>query len=200
MVSSISWPVLRYILNIHHVKYIHLYARCHFKFKKFYIGVLLINSVTLVLRIQPSDSVTYIHISIFKFFSCLGCYRMLSRAPVLYSRSSLVILSIAVCTCWSKLPVCTYPSWASLVGQLVKNPPAMQETQVRSLSWEDPPEEGMATHSRYSGLENSMDCVVHGVAKTGTRLSSFHCPSSLVTKFVLFLIYKFIFSIFRFCI
>ena len=139
MVSSISWPVLRYILNIHHVKYIHLYARCHFKFKKFYIGVLLINSVTLVLRIQPSDSVTYIHISIFKFFSCLGYYRMLSRAPVLYSRSSLVILSIAVCTCWSKLPVCTYPSWASLVGQLVKNPPAMQETQVRSLSWEDSP-------------------------------------------------------------
>ena len=128
----------------------------------------MINSVTLVLRIQQSDSVTYIHVSIFKFFSCLGYYRMLSRAPVLYSRSSLVILSIAVCTCWSKLPVCTYPypSWASLVAQLVKNPPAMRETQVLSLGWEDPPEEGMATHSQYSGLENSMDCVVHGVAKS----------------------------------
>ena len=36
---------------------------------------------------------------------------------------------------------------ASLVAQLVKNPPAMQETWVRSLDWEDPLEEGMATHS-----------------------------------------------------
>ena len=35
----------------------------------------------------------------------------------------------------------------SLVAQLVKNPPAMQETWVRSLCWEDPLEEGMATHS-----------------------------------------------------
>ena len=30
---------------------------------------------------------------------------------------------------------------------MVKNPPAMQETQVRSLGWEDPLENGMATHS-----------------------------------------------------
>ena len=36
---------------------------------------------------------------------------------------------------------------ASLVAQLVKNPPAMQETWVRSLGWEDPLEKGMATHS-----------------------------------------------------
>ena len=38
-------------------------------------------------------------------------------------------------------------SWASLVAQLVKNPPAMQETWVRSLAWEDPLEKGKATHS-----------------------------------------------------
>ena len=37
-------------------------------------------------------------------------------------------------------------SWASLVAQMVKNLPAMQETQVPSLSWEDPLEKGMATH------------------------------------------------------
>ena len=37
--------------------------------------------------------------------------------------------------------------WASLVAQLVKNPPAMRETWVQSLSWDDPLEEGMATHS-----------------------------------------------------
>ena len=38
-------------------------------------------------------------------------------------------------------------SWASLVAQLVKNPPAMQETWVGSLGWEDPLEKGTATHS-----------------------------------------------------
>ena len=38
-------------------------------------------------------------------------------------------------------------SWASLVAQVVKNPPAMQETWVQSLGWEDPLEKGIATHS-----------------------------------------------------
>ena len=38
-------------------------------------------------------------------------------------------------------------SWASLVALLVKNPPAVQETWVRSLSEEDPLEKGKATHS-----------------------------------------------------
>ena len=38
-------------------------------------------------------------------------------------------------------------SWASLVAQLVRNPPAVQETWLRSLGWEDPLEKGMATHS-----------------------------------------------------
>ena len=37
--------------------------------------------------------------------------------------------------------------WVSLVAQLVKNPPAMQETWVSSLGWEDTLEESMATHS-----------------------------------------------------
>ena len=38
-------------------------------------------------------------------------------------------------------------SWASLVAQLVKNPPALRETWARSLGWEDPLEKGKATHS-----------------------------------------------------
>ena len=37
--------------------------------------------------------------------------------------------------------------WASLLAQLVKNPPAKWETWVRSLGWEDPLEKGKATHS-----------------------------------------------------
>ena len=38
-------------------------------------------------------------------------------------------------------------SWASLVAQLVKSPPAMQETCVRYLGWEDLLDKGSATHS-----------------------------------------------------
>ena len=59
------------------------------------------------------------------------------------------------------------------VAQLVKNPPAMWETCVPSLGWEDPLEKGTATHSS-SGLENSMDCIVPGVTKSQTGLSDFH--------------------------
>ena len=59
-------------------------------------------------------------------------------------------------------------SWASLVAQLVKNPPAMQETWVRSLVWEDSPREGEGYPLQYSDLENSMDSIVHGVAKSWT--------------------------------
>ena len=48
-------------------------------------------------------------------------------------------------------------SWASLVTQTVKNPPAVWETWVRSLSWEDPLEEGMATHSSILAWRIPMD-------------------------------------------
>ena len=48
-------------------------------------------------------------------------------------------------------------SWASLVAQMVKNPPALWETWVQSLSWEDPLEEGMATHSSVLAWRISMD-------------------------------------------
>ena len=58
-------------------------------------------------------------------------------------------------------PIFLGSSYGSI--QLVKNPPAMQETWVPSLGWEDPLEKGKATHSsilvnRYTcGLENSMN-------------------------------------------
>ena len=48
-------------------------------------------------------------------------------------------------------------SWASLVAQLVKSLPEMQETWVLSLGWEDFPGEGKSYQFQYSGLENSMD-------------------------------------------
>ena len=68
---------------------------------------------------------------------------------------------------------------ASLVAQTVKNPPAMRETWVQSLGWEDSLEEGMATHSSVLAWRISMDrgawqARVHGVTKLDSteRLST----------------------------
>ena len=60
------------------------------------------------------------------------------------------------------------------MAQLVNNLPTMQETWVQSLDWEDPQEKGMAYPLLYSGLENSMDYIIHGITKSRTRLSDFH--------------------------
>ena len=67
------------------------------------------------------------------------------------------------------------------MAQLVKNPPAMQETWVQFLGWEDPLEEGMATHSSILAWRIPMDrgvwrAIVHGVAESDTteRLSIAH--------------------------
>ena len=55
-------------------------------------------------------------------------------------------------------------SWTSLVAQLVQNPPAMWETWVRFLGWEDPLEKGKATHSSMLVWRIPwMDCIVHGM-------------------------------------
>ena len=56
------------------------------------------------------------------------------------------------------------------------NPPVVQETWVRSLGWEDPPEEGMVTHSSILAWRIPMDrgawrATVHGVAKGWARLT-----------------------------
>ena len=85
------------------------------------------------------------------------------------------------------------PAWGFPVAQMVKNMPAMQETGVQSLGWEDPLEKGMATHSnilawrilwteepgelqsmglqriRHNWVTNTTP--IHGVAKSRTRLS-----------------------------
>ena len=57
---------------------------------------------------------------------------------------------------WYKINNCISITltWASLVVQMVKNPPGMRETRVRFLGQEDPLEEGMTTPLQYSGLEN----------------------------------------------
>ena len=79
-----------------------------------------------------------------------------------------------------RFPTCTiwvFPEVSSLVAQMVKNPPAMRESWVRSLCWEDPLEEGMAAHSgilawRIPTDRGAWRSTVHGVAKSRTRLSN----------------------------
>ena len=64
-------------------------------------------------------------------------------------------------------------SSASLVAQLVKNLPAMQENWVWSLGWEDPLKKRMATHSSILAWRIPMDCIIHRVTKSQTQLSDF---------------------------
>ena len=68
-------------------------------------------------------------------------------------------------------------TWASLLAQLVKNPPAVQETWVRSLGWEDPLEEGMASHFNILAWRIPIDrgawcATIHGVTKSRTGPSN----------------------------
>ena len=69
-------------------------------------------------------------------------------------------------------------AWASLVAQMVKNLPATWETRVRSLSWEDPVEKEMTTHSSILAWRiprtEEPGRLVHGIAKSRARLSNWH--------------------------
>ena len=67
----------------------------------------------------------------------------------------------------------------SLVAQMVKNPPAMCETWVRSLSWEDPLENGVADHSsilawRIPWTEELCRLQSMGLQRVGHDLASLH--------------------------
>ena len=68
---------------------------------------------------------------------------------------------------------------SSLVSQMIKSLPVVQETQVWSLGQEDPLEKEMITHSSILALKNHMDggawrATSHGVAKSRTWLSDLH--------------------------
>ena len=64
-------------------------------------------------------------------------------------------------------------SWVSLMAQMVKNLPAVQETWVRFLGWEDPLDEGKETYTnslawRIPMNRGAWQATVHGVAKSWT--------------------------------
>ena len=65
-----------------------------------------------------------------------------------------------------RIGFCHIQLGASLVAQMVKNLPAMWETWIPSLVWEDPLEKGKSTHS--SILAWRIPWTVHGVAKNRT--------------------------------
>ena len=73
-------------------------------------------------------------------------------------------------------------SWAFLVAQLVKNLPCNAGDLGSIPRLGKSPGEGKGYPLQYSRLENSMDCIVHGVIKSRTRLSNVHfhfkCPST----------------------
>ena len=76
-------------------------------------------------------------------------------------------------------------SWASLVAQMVKNLPTMQETWVQSLGWEDPLEEGMATHSSILAWRIPVDreawqATVHGTAKSLAKNKLLGQPNAIL--------------------
>ena len=74
--------------------------------------------------------------------------------------------------------------WASLVAQTLKNPPAMWETWLQSLGWEDPLEEGMATHSSVFAWRipwtDSLEGYGHWVAKRQTRRATKHSTAHYI--------------------
>ena len=72
---------------------------------------------------------------------------------------------------------------AFLVAQLVKNPPAMQEEDL-PVSGRSPGE-GNSYQLQYSGLENSMNCIVYGVTKSQTQLSDSLSPYIVTGTFFL---------------
>ena len=78
-------------------------------------------------------------------------------------------------------------SWASLVAQLVRNLPAIFETWVRSLSWKDHLE--LCTPVFWPGMENSMNCIGHWVAKSWTWLSDFHSLIYIPTYIYIYIWY-----------
>ena len=85
-------------------------------------------------------------------------------------RSIFFIFFFLFYLCWRSLMDIPLYRWASLVTQLVKNPPAMWETWVRSLGWEGSLEKATATHSTILAWRVP---TVHGVTKSQTQLSDF---------------------------
>ena len=83
-------------------------------------------------------------------------------------------------------------SWASLVAQMVKNLPAMQETRVQSLGWENPLEEGMATHSSILAGMIPWTEETGGLQSMGSQRVGHNWATNTFTHFTIILILSYI--------
>ena len=134
----------------------------------------------LCFSVEQNESFIYIHSFLdFFFFRKILLREYSVEFPVLYSRSLLLVIYFIYSNVHMPIPIFQFIILllrASLVALMVKNPPAMQETWVRSLGWDDPLEEGMATHSSILAWRIPMDrgawqAIVHGIARSQTQLS-----------------------------
>ena len=92
---------------------------------------------------------THTHIYITHTHTCVWKWKCSSLSRVqLFCLPSLEGYSPWVTKNWTFTFILNFPDgWASLMAQMVKNLPAVGETQVWSLDWEDPLEKGLATHA-----------------------------------------------------
>ena len=133
--TFISYFIQHVTLNTRYVLMIHIFFFSHILWKlDFYstidlIFLFVMCNIHLKLDTYPHE---FLSSPLLKYTVSLSCFSLSGKSARLYH-------------------------WASLVIQTVKNPPTMWETWVRSLGWEDPLEEGMATHSNILAWKISMD-------------------------------------------
>ena len=99
------------------------------------------------------DWVTELNLSFPYHIFCVLCHRLIDHVSMGLFLGSL-FFSLDFCFCFCGIPYCL---GASLVAQRVKRLLAMRKTWIWSLSWEDPLEEGMATHSSILAWRIPMD-------------------------------------------
>ena len=115
----------------------------------------------------------------FFLLGCMSCLYILDINPLsVISFANVVSHSVGclyeeIFKCIIIYLIAAFLHWASLVAQSVKNLPAVQETQVRSLGWEDPLEKEMAAHSsilawKISWKRSLVGCSPWGRKELGT--------------------------------
>ena len=137
-----------------------------------------------VSSIQNWKLLTICHITCRQFLTFLKCGVEYKWRPTLFlskylrskSRQQTVKVYLTLLHwqfSWQKMYKAIFKTWASLEAQLEKNPSNLGDLgSIPGLGRS--PGEGKGNSLQNSGLENSMDCIPHGVTKSQTLLSDFH--------------------------
>ena len=144
----------------------------------------------------------FLTLSSMSYLYILDIYPLLVASPaIIFSHSEGYLLVLFIVSWKSRGEGISYPlhySWASLVAQLVKNLPAVRSIPGLGRS----PGKGKGYPLQYSGLENSMNCIVYGVSKSQTRLRGCHFHFKVDHSYTFFFFFsleqhKFILSFFK---